>query len=858
MVFLHFMQAAVWCAFACTGGSADVTGREGFAWSSFGNNWERGTGGKVVGTPAIWEQGSVVFGWAEGALETTGTALDSFILVALRLYDGMPLWSKVFEDDMAPSHRILPPVIAIVDGHCIVHVVLGSKLVAMNHSDPVQPVWDWGVADQDAYTVIAAPALWPVAGTSYPQLVVSLRVNKNKSQVVMLEAKPTSSSTYSVYQLWTQCLGLDAGVPTTAVFLDPDGSGQDVVALVVTNKVAWTLKVTTGDPRNRPLSLDGAPITSDPPATGLPDSPSFHLELAYFFTVDTKGVYWKYVVEGNGGVVSQEPILIFPNETDVVVSPGTTAADGGRVLYTISTNASSVIFGLDAQSGAVVWKTELPPNQTLSRPAMSPSGESAYVTANTNTTVTFVAMHEATGAVYKTMDVMSGCVDCTPVPRPYDFVVDSQGFAIVPTLNGSLMSFPAPTAGVPPEPPPPSDHAGNSIGYFAGAGGLLIVLLILCVPQWCSRKQKGKEKNRDAAVPAGTGRYGDKAGEKAKLLQNQQRPNADAESKYIALRKLGTGSFGTVYEVRCKRDGRLYALKRIPCDSEQERNEAVREWKMLCGINHPNKITAYETFVNWSAQNGNRQGGGDGFTIRRYVCIVMEYYPEGDLKQYIRSFPANDRPAEHVILEFGAQICSLLAVIHAQAPPLIHRDLKPENILLAENHTKVVVTDFGLARMVNRGSYLKTHAGTYAYISPETWDRHYSTGADIWALGCIMYAMASKRVGKTDCRCLWREASQVDFQEGIVREIADKYGYSEGVGSIAAQLLTPDRRRRPSALQALEWFAPHIADDDGVPYGAGEQAMPVAQDPPGVSVEDPPPTPGAESTATCEAPPAAF
>jgi serine/threonine-protein kinase Chk2 len=71
--------------------------------------------------------------------------------------------------------------------------------------------------------------------------------------------------------------------------------------------------------------------------------------------------------------------------------------------------------------------------------------------------------------------------------------------------------------------------------------------------------------------------------------------------------------------------------------------------------------------------------------------------------------------------------------------------LQPENILLSsdEYETLVKVSDFGLSKLVNSQSVLKTMCGTPQYVAPEVLETKglgcYTNKADIWSLGVILY-----------------------------------------------------------------------------------------------------------------------
>lgn len=104
----------------------------------------------------------------------------------------------------------------------------------------------------------------------------------------------------------------------------------------------------------------------------------------------------------------------------------------------------------------------------------------------------------------------------------------------------------------------------------------------------------------------------------------------------------------------------------------------------------------------------------------------------------------NPTLAEDKVRRMAAQMCLAVAYIHQK--DVVHRDLKPENVLLTDTEPPICkIADFGLAKIVNDQTYLKTTCGTPAYLAPEVILRQnlqaYDNRVDSWSLGIIIFCM---------------------------------------------------------------------------------------------------------------------
>lgn len=125
------------------------------------------------------------------------------------------------------------------------------------------------------------------------------------------------------------------------------------------------------------------------------------------------------------------------------------------------------------------------------------------------------------------------------------------------------------------------------------------------------------------------------------------------------------------------------------------------------------------------------------------VYLLFEFM-EADLHNVVAEGILKDVHIRFIIY----QLAKALKYLHSAR--LIHRDLKPSNVLVNSNCT-IKLCDFGLVRSLNQGkdsgAVLTEGVATRWYRSPEVLlgSKSYSTPADIWSFGCIVYEIISQK-----------------------------------------------------------------------------------------------------------------
>ncbi|XP_074168934.1 serine/threonine-protein kinase Nek11 isoform X2 [Rhinolophus sinicus] len=204
-------------------------------------------------------------------------------------------------------------------------------------------------------------------------------------------------------------------------------------------------------------------------------------------------------------------------------------------------------------------------------------------------------------------------------------------------------------------------------------------------------------------------------------VANSTYPQTLIARRYVLQKKLGSGSFGTVYLVsdkKAKQGEELKVLKEISV-GDLNPNETVQanlEAQLLSKLDHPAIVKFHASFVEQ-----------DNF------CIITEYCEGRDLDYRIQEYKeAGKTFLESQIIEWFIQL--LLGVDYMHERRILHRDLKSKNVFLKNNQLKI--GDFGVSRLLMGTCDLATTlTGTPHYMSPEALKHQgYDTKSDICML----------------------------------------------------------------------------------------------------------------------------
>jgi serine/threonine-protein kinase len=209
--------------------------------------------------------------------------------------------------------------------------------------------------------------------------------------------------------------------------------------------------------------------------------------------------------------------------------------------------------------------------------------------------------------------------------------------------------------------------------------------------------------------------------------------------KWEVLKRLGAGSFGTVYKVRDVTGGWIEALKILGVDritgseADTVRKRFLREAQIMKRLG-----TQSPHIVGLSTYEEDLEAG-----LIYFLMEFVEGKSMGDALMEEGPFTVERT------LTLALQVCDALMVAHEGDEGVVHRDLKLENIMLTQDrsgHEIAKVLDFGIAKLAEKeaDSRLTTAGtlGTPGFAAPEQLRAEDVDGrTDLFAFGVILYSL---------------------------------------------------------------------------------------------------------------------
>jgi serine/threonine protein kinase len=203
--------------------------------------------------------------------------------------------------------------------------------------------------------------------------------------------------------------------------------------------------------------------------------------------------------------------------------------------------------------------------------------------------------------------------------------------------------------------------------------------------------------------------------------------------KYRLVARLGRGGMAEVYKAYQPGLDRYVAVKVLHshlADDKDFIGRFEREATAVARLRHPHIVQVYD----FDVESG-------------LYFMVMEYVEGPTLKAELKE---RSTKGQILTLSEATRIITALAdaIDYAHSRGMVHRDLKPANIMFTADG-QVVLTDFGIARIVGATRYTMTGAisGTPAYMSPEQGQGERGENpSDIYSLGVVLYEMVTGRV----------------------------------------------------------------------------------------------------------------
>ncbi|WP_432984146.1 protein kinase domain-containing protein [Dactylosporangium sp. CA-233914] len=244
---------------------------------------------------------------------------------------------------------------------------------------------------------------------------------------------------------------------------------------------------------------------------------------------------------------------------------------------------------------------------------------------------------------------------------------------------------------------------------------------------------------------------------------------------------IGRGGMADVWLAVDGRLGRPVAVKMLHDDGGADPSLAERfkrEAHTAARLSHPSIVAVYDVGVD-----------------DRTPYLVMELVQGHSLADELATGPLDPQRAVRI----AEQVCDALAAAHDAG--VVHRDVKPANILIGDEGG-VKVCDFGIARITDRAQTALTAPatviGTSSYMAPEqVLGQPVDARTDLYALGCVLYAMLAGRppfIADSPVQIAWQQVHRAAVPVTVLRP-----GLPPRLAGLVGALLAKRATDRPAS-----------------------------------------------------------
>ncbi len=312
-----------------------------------------------------------------------------------------------------------------------------------------------------------------------------------------------------------------------------------------------------------------------------------------------------------------------------------------------------------------------------------------------------------------------------------------------------------------------SSHPDHPISMSQSIGGIYYVWGYLKTSEVLS-PQSTKYESFEDILRANDMIYNIKIFDKLIEFEDSFIKNGFYSKNFEEIKELGSGSFGSVFEMKKREDTRLdlsgksfqfifrtleeikskkhKAIKRMDFGLENK-SELIKEYLNFSVISRDlyfKNEYLVKHFDAWFEESIDANIPKISLYILMELCdkTLDDVIKELSNDSILRSTESLTTIGYYIASQIFIQILEGVNHLHKQNPPLIHRDLKPANILLKKDEAKglcVKIADFGLIAI---HKYLEqSHTidkGTPKHMAPEVINnKKYDMKADIYSVGII-------------------------------------------------------------------------------------------------------------------------